>query len=436
MPLLSILMSAASWVLWFSLYAIAFGLVVNFFLLPGYTYLLASITISRAKWRRRHEGKNGDGGETSSTLSPWSGINTSLFQGRVSHTRHQPKVHAFGYPLTFAVVDLHDASELFGGENVTPSQPSGQEKTNERGDLWPLSSLMLLRDEDHLKNGEGLPTKTDPEEVQNISLRERLSNLVCERTNGKLDLRATKGNERSQILLVTHLMYYYYCFNPVSFYFILKPKTETSNEGEEVIEAVVVEISNTPWNEMSTYVLHPDSVDTFQHDVVTSGPEFKSKTYQYSMHKTFHVSPFMTMDHDYDWEFNVSKDRIKVGIQMMKHPPKADDTAKDDCNKQKPQGQKYFTASFDIKRTLQTTTTFPFQLAKVINKFPMYCLTIQFWIHVEALRLLMKGVTFVPHPDGSETGASKLIASVMRPVFAGMALMDAWWKSRKKLKDE
>jgi DUF1365 family protein len=32
----------------------------------------------------------------------------------------------------------------------------------------------------------------------------------------------------------------------------------------------------------------------------------------------FHVSPFMTMDHDYDWTFQLSSGRISVLTKMIK----------------------------------------------------------------------------------------------------------------------
>jgi hypothetical protein len=38
--------------------------------------------------------------------------------------------------------------------------------------------------------------------------------------------------------------------------------------------------------------------------------------------------------------------------------------------------------------------------------------------------LLLKGIQFIPHPEGSETAASKMIAVVMRPVFAVMDMID------------
>ena len=57
----------------------------------------------------------------------------------------------------------------------------------------------------------------------------------------------------------------------------------------------------------------------------------------------------------------------------------------------------------------------------------MYCVIIQIWIHIEAFWLFLKGVEFIPHPKGSETAASRIIATAMTPLFA---LTD--WLSQKK----
>jgi hypothetical protein len=43
---------------------------------------------------------------------------------------------------------------------------------------------------------------------------------------------------------------------------------------------------------------------------------------------------------------------------------------------------------------------------------------IQIWIHYQAALLFIKGVVYIPHPQGSETAASKTIAAVMAPFFA------------------
>lgn len=411
------------------LIAAAIALLATAFavLLPACALLLACVTVLRSKKRRTN-----DGGRP-----PWSGARSSFFRGTVFHVRHRPAVHAFRYPLYFAVVDLDEASELFGPENVRPHAGGKKSSSDPKGSLWPLSSLMLLRDEDHLKNGEGLPEAGSKDAQNDMSMRERVENLICQRTNGKMDLRS--GTERRRILLVTHLMYYGYCFNPVSFYFVLKPKankTEGDDEGEE-IEAVVVEVSNTPWNEMSIYVLHPDSIDTVRYSVDPPGDSLglKPKTYHYRMLKKFHVSPFMTMDYFYDWKFLVSRDRIKAESRSVKRTETSGEGNGGSRSKggAREDGALHFVAGFDIRRSVEPTTAFPLQLARVISRFPIYCFVIQIWIHYEAVRLLMKGVEFIPHPEGSETAASRAIAAVMRPVFVAMDAAKAWW-SREKSK--
>ena len=60
---------------------------------------------------------------------------------------------------------------------------------------------------------------------------------------------------------------------------------------------------------------------------------------------------------------------------------------------------------------------------------------IQIWIHYEALWLFVKGVTFIPHPDASETTASRIIATIMTPFFAIQEWWDGW-KSNKKSEKE
>lgn len=308
------------------------------------------------------------------------------------------------------MVDLDEGNELFG-DNVYNSTNAAAGK----GTLWPLSSLMLLRDIDHLKNGEGSMKN------KHQSLKKRIGNLIHERTNGKLDLRSVlkddaTGTDARKVLLVTHLMYYGYCFNPVSLYYVLKPINNKSDHIE--IESVVVEVSNTPWNEMSIYVLHPDSTDVTDCSVTPcTEKDFSAPAYRYKFRKNFHVSPFMTMDHDYDWTFRMSQDRIHVLAKMIK----GEQSAKD--------GELYFTAGFDITRTA-TSKYYPLQLALIICRFPIYCFIIQVWIHYEAIKLLMKGVQFIPHPQGSETAASRAIATVMGPVFAVKDLIESKWKSK------
>ena len=60
----------------------------------------------------------------------------------------------------------------------------------------------------------------------------------------------------------------------------------------------------------------------------------------------------------------------------------------------------------------------PFILVFYFIRFPAYCLLVQVWIHIQALYLTIKGVEFIPHPEGSETIVSQIISASMAPYFA------------------
>ena len=397
---------------WYGLLAAVIAVPTIFLvIIPTVTLVLAGITTLRSRHRF-------------SSPASTAAFRTALYKGRVSHTRYRPAAHSFSYPLFFCVLDLDEVSELFGVGSTSASASS-------RPALWPLSLLMQFRESDHLKNGEGLVETNDNggegshEQILNNSIRRRICRLVREKTKNKCNPSAEQ-----RIILVTHLAYYGYCFNPVSFYYVLKRSQILDNEsrggGEvEEIDAIVAEVSNTPWNEMQCYVLHPDSIDVNEvkagrsrsaltgkavskfpqatEDEISGDDKDKQndantwKSINYIFDKAFHVSPFMSMDHIYDWTFWEPRgDRIAVSTSMIK-------------------GGKipYFNAYFDIRRQPFT----PFRLCYQLIQMPVYCAIIQIWIHIEAFWLFLKGVEFIPHPQGSETAASQIIAKLMTPFF-------------------
>jgi DUF1365 family protein len=294
---------------------------------------------------------------------PWSSYQTALFSGHVSHVRFQPKVHSFSYPIFFFLIDLSESYALFQQSYSA---------------LWPLNKLMQLNDCDHLKNGEGLCT----DKSNDNSLAARIQRLVAERTVGKYIVNSTQP-----ILLLTHLSYFGYCFNPVSFYYILKSKEDPT------IEAIVAEVSNTPWLEMKCYVLHPDSTDISQE----GSCKRETKALNYLFPKQFHVSPFMDMEHMYDWTFSDQpKQSITVSTSMKKAPS----------------GVQYFNAFLSLRRKSLNPITVGIKLLCL----PFFCVIIQIWIHFEAARLMLKGIAFIPHPEGATTRASRIIEMVVRPI--------------------
>lgn len=278
-----------------------------------------------------------------------------LYVGRVSHTRFLPATHGFGYPLFMACVDLDEDFQR---------------------DLWPLSKVMAFRESDHYKNKEG---------GTEGSLAEKTFQLLRERTKGLF----RPSLQTHRVMLLTHLRYFGYCFNPVSFYYVQR-------RNDCKIDAIVAEVSNTPWNEMQCYVLHPKSVDI--NEIKNGRPRGDATSINYIFRKTFHVSPFMDMEHIYDWtfwEFDSPNKPIYISTSMIKD------------------GNTYFNAYVDITPRIMK----PFMLAWQLIRFPVYCLLIQLWIHYEAFWLFAKGVAYVPHPKGSETAASLLIGKIMTPLF-------------------
>lgn len=172
-------------------------------------------------------------------------------------------------------------------------------------ELWPLcasqgrAALASFDEEDHLKGYL---------EGQGLSLSERVRRLVEEKTGVR---------PQGRVALLTHLRILGYCFNPVSFYYCW-------DQAGERVETVVAEVSNTPWNEMHPYVL--DERNKVDRVMVRQRPPSNEEEEQqqggvvtnYKFEKSFHVSPFMDMEHLYDWDFNTPGPRLWVCTTMIK----------------------------------------------------------------------------------------------------------------------
>lgn len=249
-------------------------------------------------------------------------MHSCLYVGHVNHRRFFPRRHEFRYKLFMIYLDLAELDTAFQGR-------------------WSWSArrpaLAWFRRRDHFG---------DPDIALDVHVRD-----LVERDTGR--------RPAGPIRLLTHLRYFGYCMNPICVYYCFKPDGET-------LDAVVAEVSNTPWGEKIGYVL--DVADQ------TGGNQ------RAEFAKAMHVSPFMPMDLRYHWH------SITPGAHLAVHL---------DVNKG---ASRMLDATLSLRRQPLNGRN----LARVLTRFPFMTLKVIAAIHWEALRLLLKRIPVFSHPPASD----------------------------------
>jgi uncharacterized protein len=247
-------------------------------------------------------------------------MNSRIYNGWVEHRRAAPHENRFRYRLFMLYLDLAELPALFDG---TP--------------FWSARkpALAWFKRSDYLGPAS-------------LSLDEAVRVLVAERTGHR---------PRGPIRLLTHLRYFGYSMNPVSFYYCF-------NAAGDALETIVAEITNTPWGERHQYVLP------------LAGGNRRLSSFEFD--KQFHVSPFMPMDIRYQWRFNEPGRRLFVNMRNLRR------------------GDRVFDATLNLRGAPLTRAG----LLRVLASFPFMTLKVLAGIYFQALRLYLKRTPLFPHPKG------------------------------------
>lgn len=248
-------------------------------------------------------------------------MHSALYTGWVSHRRRAPRVHEFRYPLFMVWLDLAELDQVFRGRWLWGSE---------------RRTVAAFWRADHLGN---------PQQPLDQCVR-----ALVERETG----RRLCG----PIRLLTHLRYFGYCFNPVSFYYCY-------DTADRNLEVIVAEVNNTPWGEQHCYVLDAANAAT-----VAPG------TRQWRNAKQLHVSPFMPMDLDYEWRLSAPAATVAVHMSCWRG------------------GQQLLDAALALRRRPLGGGA----LALMLLRFPWMTARVVTAIHWQALRLWLKHVPVHDHP--------------------------------------
>jgi DUF1365 family protein len=250
-------------------------------------------------------------------------VNSCLYEGSVRHRRKGSPADEFRHRLYMAYLDLDELPEILDARL-----------------LWSARrpALAWFRRADHLGN-------------PSVPLKDSVLDLVQQRTGIR---------PQGPVRLLTNLRHFGVCFNPVSFYYCF-------DAADEHVSAVVAHVTNTPWGESHSYVMPVEQPQDHGSTTVMRD----------QFDKQLHVSPFMGMDHVYDWRLS------EPGEQLLVH-----------IDSHRPGGQSVFDATLSLRwRPLSAGS-----MRRVLLRYPLATLAVLARIYGHALGLKLRGATYFPHP--------------------------------------
>jgi len=245
---------------------------------------------------------------------------SAIYEGRIRHRRYAVKAHDFEYRIYQLYLDLAELDQVF-----------------RKRWLWSFNKWNLA-----------CVLRRDYYGDASISIEQAVRDRVQQETG----IRPT-----GPIRLLTHGRYFGFTMNPVSFYYGFRDDGKT-------LDWILAEITNTPWGERYAYFLPINTATS------------KAKTWHWDFIKSFHVSPFLPMDRNYHWSFEVPGDSLRIHMDVM-------------------QGS---TRDFDATLVLERRPLNANTLASCLLRYPFVTFKTALGIYWQALKLWVKRIPFYPNP--------------------------------------
>jgi DUF1365 family protein len=265
---------------------------------------------------------------------------SAIYEGTVRHRRFAVRSHEFRQRLALAYIDLDELPGLLHGCLLA------------RG-----PGLARFRRGDYLG---------DPRAPLSATVRNTVEARAGVRPHGP-------------IRLLANLSAFGHCFNPVSFYYCL-------DQAGKQMEAVVAEVTSTPWGERHSYVLARTAAVLGEEqgsDMQGSGREVmgaspvRGRVLGGSFNKALHVSPFMGMDYRYEWRMTEPAQTLSVHIASSR------------------EGRLAFDATLSLRRRELTRASLPRLTATTLRTLAS--------IYTQAALLKLKGVPVHARPEAELT---------------------------------
>jgi DUF1365 family protein len=240
----------------------------------------------------------------------------AVYEGTARHRRVTPVVREFSPRLFLAYLDV-DA--LPGSLDRLPG--------------WSARRAALV----HFRRRDFLDGRPGP-------LGEAVRDLVEERLGRRPD---------GSVCLLAHLRTFGWLFNPLTVYYCWRADGRA-------LDALVLEVTNTPWGERHWYVIDARA-DTGAH--VTS--------------KAMHVSPFLPLDVDYEVSWTAPGDQLHLDIGVVRS------------------GETMFTAGLALRRRALDRKN----ALAVLVRHPVQPLRVSLAIYRQAAALFLARMPVYRHPS-------------------------------------